>query len=781
MSRIDHQMRSTPKVIAAALLGLLASTPLARAQITTSTPPESASRWPMELDTPDGQVTVYQPQLIKFDGDKISARAAVSVQKPGQQEPVFGAIWMESRVSTDRVARTVQILDVKVTRVRFPEGTSVSEQNMTTALSTTLPDHPLSLDQLLAMVEEVQQEKESVQQISNAPPKIIFTNHPAVLVQYDGAPHLGPVNNSNLLRAENTPFFVVEDPSSQTYFLKGAGRWFTARNPLGPFQLSGAVPPAVSGLADSSGYQDPEQPLTDQQARQMEIITATEPTEVIWTDGPLQMGTIPDTNLLYVMNTDSNVFRLINTQAWYVLLSGRWYTAPNQNGPWTYIAPDKLPDDFKRIPPASAKAEVLAHVAGTPEAQDAVADTFVPQTAAINRNDFEQPAVTYDGDPDFAPIQDTQMQYAVNTGASVILVNGRYYCCSNAVWYDSANPSGPWGLCTAVPAPIYTIPPTCPLYPVRYCYVYGVTPTLVYVGYTPGYVGCYRYNHTVIYGTGWRYKPWIGRRFYPRPLTYGFSAHYDPYTGFWGFRVGIHDNDGQVWIGAGRTRLVHRPGWFGHGGYRPPVVRRDIYLHRNVFERPSARPAQWNLYEQRKDVRAERIGNRQANRPQPGRGLTGPNRVPTPPRNQSRPPTASRRDDIYADPSGNVFRRTNNGWEQRQQNKWVRTPEPVQKQQRNEPPRAVQPVPPPGRVESGRTQAPNPSPGRNEQRQREPARVDEGSLNRDFRARQFGQDRAEMFQRNQRSEERSAPQPRQQQQRDSQDQGNQGNRGGGRR
>jgi hypothetical protein len=51
-------------------------------------------------------------------------------------------------------------------------------------------------------------------------------------------------------------------------------------------------------------------------------------------------------------------------------------------------------------------------------------------------------------------------------------VNDRYYCCHQAVWYDSAAPTGPWTVCASVPPAIYTLPPSCPSYHVRYVYVY---------------------------------------------------------------------------------------------------------------------------------------------------------------------------------------------------------------------------------------------------------------------------------------------------------------------
>ena len=490
-----------------ALVALIGTSTLAWADDVST----GQSRWPVQVETSVGQVTVFQPQLENFQGDQLDARAAVSVQPDDSSKPpIFGAVWLTSRVSTDRVARTVQILDVTITKTRFPNADAATQAAQTDAVTQVFTGHnvTLSLDQLLAMLETVQKAEQNEVDLESTPPKIIFLEQAAVKVQYDGPPHFVPVDNSPLQRADNTPFFVVQDPRSQTVYLKGAGHWYTAPDAMGPFQYAPVIPQEVSDLATASGYKDPQTPVSDQDAASLQIVTATDPTELIWTDGTPVLATIPETGLLYMTNTDSDVFQMIDTQQLYVLLSGRWFTAPNRQGPWTFVPPDELPADFARIPADSPKADVLAAVPGTEAAEDALADNSVPQTAEVDLNNYDQPVVDYDGEPDFQPVEGTDMTYCVNTNASVIQCSDQqYYCCFNAVWYDCDNPRGPWRICLKVPREIYTLPPSCPVYPVRFCYVYGHTDSAVYVGYLPGYVGCYAYDGVVVYGTGYHYAP----------------------------------------------------------------------------------------------------------------------------------------------------------------------------------------------------------------------------------------------------------------------------------
>lgn len=153
-------------------------------------PAEPASNWPLVIESGGDEVIMYQPQLESLNGNVLSARAAVSVRKPGQQDPVFGVVWLESRVAIDRNARTVQILDANFTKAKFPDAQPGDQQALADAVRQRMADHPktLSLDQLLAMLEVVNREQAADVKLDNTPPKIIFLDHPAVKVQYDGAP-----------------------------------------------------------------------------------------------------------------------------------------------------------------------------------------------------------------------------------------------------------------------------------------------------------------------------------------------------------------------------------------------------------------------------------------------------------------------------------------------------------------------------------------------------------------------------------------------------------------
>ena len=113
-----------------------------------------------------------------------------------------------------------------------------------------------------------------------------------------------------------------------------------------------------------------------------DVYVRTGAAELISVQGEPQFVDIPGTKLSYIDNTGADVIvDGANNNAWYVLVSGRWFTAPGSKGPWTYVSPARLPADFAKIPPDSPKSGVLASIPNTPESKEALIANGIPQTA----------------------------------------------------------------------------------------------------------------------------------------------------------------------------------------------------------------------------------------------------------------------------------------------------------------------------------------------------------------------------------------------------------------
>ena len=105
----------------------------------------SSGDWPKGIDTPQGTVVMYQPQPETLDGNLLKGRAAVAVELKESTEPVFGAIWFEARLETDRAKRTSTIADVTITQVRFPEQDEQKRKNLKALLEKEIPKWDLSI------------------------------------------------------------------------------------------------------------------------------------------------------------------------------------------------------------------------------------------------------------------------------------------------------------------------------------------------------------------------------------------------------------------------------------------------------------------------------------------------------------------------------------------------------------------------------------------------------------------------------------------------------------
>ena len=106
---------------------------------------DSSGDWPREIDTPQGTVVIYQPQPENLDGNQLKGRAAVAVELKESTEPVFGVVWFEARLETDRAERTATIADVMITQVRFPEQDEQKSKKLEALLEKEIPNwHPFS-------------------------------------------------------------------------------------------------------------------------------------------------------------------------------------------------------------------------------------------------------------------------------------------------------------------------------------------------------------------------------------------------------------------------------------------------------------------------------------------------------------------------------------------------------------------------------------------------------------------------------------------------------------
>jgi hypothetical protein len=623
--------------------------------------------WPREITVTQGTIILYQPQPEGLVGNQLTARGAFALKPTGRVDPIFGAMWMTATVDVDRDSGQVWIHDLKVSRARWADATPEQLQRFTQIVETDFPaaGFHMTLERLTASLAAAESERSHVEGLKSDAPKIVFVEQLAVLLMYDGQPRMQAIENTNLEVVVNTPFGVVRDKTTGTYFLGGGKIWYSAPDPMGPWQAGATPPEAIaSGMApDTSSTPAPNPPPA--------IVTATQATELVVTDGPPRWKTTAEGKLLYVENTETPWIREAEGRDNYLLITGRWFRSTSLQGPWSFVRPDSLPAVFQEIPENSPIGGVRSSIAMTVEAQDAVLDLQIPQTTAIKRTEAKL-EVTYDGDPRFEDIAGTQVSYATNTASQVLRVTGVYYACDNGVWFRSQSPRGPWVVADSIPTKeIDQIPPSSPVYNLTYVDIYASTPEVVYVGYTPGYVGAYPYYGVPVYGTGWVYPPYVGTVYYPRPVTYGMHMTYNPWTG-WGV--------GMTWSSGFFTFGVTFGGYGGYyppRGYYPPGGYRPVNCYNCTINTGGGRRDNVNI--------GNSAGGGDRRRPTASQRPANSNNLYNRPENRARVAdrstreTASRQvgdrtargsNNVFADRDGNVHRRTQNGWETRDGNSW---------------------------------------------------------------------------------------------------------------
>ncbi len=672
--KIEKSHKKLPMLLIQCCLAILA--------ISTLPTVEADIDWPQEVIADEGKIIVYQPQPEKLEGNQLFGRSAMSLELKKQADPVFGVFWFKARVDTDHDSGTATIHSFEVTRVRWPDSKDAGEQRLTRIIENAIPKtgFEISLERLSASLASAEQEEKSLADLKNDPPVIIFQQKLAVLLFFDGEPRFAEIENSHYQRAVNTPFLVVRDKNNKQVYLSNGDNWYSANDPLGPWKLVKSVPTdLVKSLPRSADGSRLFNISSDEFGP--EIVVAKKPTELIVSDGKPSWETLPNGDLLYVRNTETPWLRDLAGGNMYLLLSGRWFRAKTTAGPWTFVRADELPESFAEIPPASDIGGVRTSVAGTPEAEEAILDAQIPQTAAINRSEASL-IVEYDGHPEFEKIPGTDVSYAINTGVQVLRIYEKFYAVDNGVWFVSSSATGPWQVADEIPdEAIAKIPPSAPVYNTRYVYVYDSTPTVVYVGYTPGYLWSYTYYGVPVYGSGWYYPPYVGPIYYPRPWTWGLAVGYNPWTG-WNY--GLTWSYGFIAIGytfGHHHHHHHGHGWYG-GGYRRPV---SIYngrinvgdtnignnisagnrkkINQQLAQRPRIQKNQINkdnLYKRRENV------SRTADRKKPQQNFQ---------KSQVSTKRANKRaNDVFADKNGNVVRRTDNSWQTREQSQWKNNP-----------------------------------------------------------------------------------------------------------
>ncbi len=325
-----------------------------------------------------------------------------------------------------------------------------------------------------------------------AAPKILFTDKPAEVIVFKGAPAYAKIPGTALSYATNTESEVFQhSPDNQIYVLL-SGRWFRSMSMQGPWVFaSNDLPADFSRLPKRQPYSTVLSSVPGTQEASDAVLLAQVPTtaivnraqaesqvKVVYAGEP-KFVPIETTTMFYAANTSYRVIRV--NSLYYLCYQGVWFFSSAPNGPWKTC--DTVPAVIYTIPPASPVYNVTYVVVSNP----------TPTTVEMSYSGGYMGVFV--------------MGMAV--GATIVYGTGYYY-----------PPYVYWG-----PHPIY--------YP--YPYTYGVA--AVYNPYTGGYaVGRAVYGPYGSAGSAAWYNPATGM--YGHAVTtqnaYGghtYASGYNPWTG----------------------------------------------------------------------------------------------------------------------------------------------------------------------------------------------------------------------------------------------------------
>ncbi|HET7096785.1 MAG TPA: hypothetical protein VFJ68_05290 [Casimicrobiaceae bacterium] len=682
----------------------------------------SEDTWPHTFTGPNGgTATVYQPQVISWpDFKTLNARTVIGIAAKGASAPTLGTIELAFATQTSLEDRIVTLTEPRLVSSSFPTLDAARAAEIEQRIRAALATMPVKRVPLATLVISLRREAQKPPEVAldNSPPRIFYSARPASLVVFDGEPVLSPIAGTTLSFAVNTNWDVFSDSATKTWYLLWNGGWLSAADVKGPWAPAARLPAGFSALPADKNFaevkkQIPGRPLTARDAPT--IFVSMTPAAIIVTDGRPQYVAISGTSLQYAANTDAALFRDARTSTVYYLVSGRWFSAPGIDGPWTF-ATSALPPDFARIPANGPRGFVLVSVPGTPQAQEALLEAQIPQQATLNRSAAKL-EVIYSGPPQFVPIAGTQMFYATNTSFSVVRYSDGYYSCYQGAWFTSTAPAGPWVLADSVPAVIYSIPPSSPLYSCTFVRVYAASPDTVTYGYTSGYTMSYVAAGVVVYGTGYYYPPYIYPApipiYYPYPYSYAGAMYYNSTSGAWAYGGAIYGPYG----GVAKAGTYYNPttGAWAHGGavygpyggagafsaYNPTT---GSYAHGGAVWGPDGAAGNASWY----NANTGRSGTTQQNANAYGRWgsstISGPNQtVHTQSQSNARGSAGSfssstgakggavsgaggntagavktASGDVYAGADGNVYKKTSDGWEKYNNGSWSPVQQPKQ-------------------------------------------------------------------------------------------------------
>lgn len=188
-------------------------------------------------------------------------------------------------------------------------------------------------------------------------------------------------------------------------------------------------------------------------AKPPRIFVATGPAVLLSIDTEPVWVPVDDGDLMFVINTNWDVLRVGESNPSYFCYERAWLTAGELPGPWTWA--ESLPDEFGALPDTAAWTNARECLPGN------LASLSPPDTAppVVYYSEEQAELLVLDGEPEWASIADTGLEFATNTEQEIFRTNTGVYVLLSGRWFEASGLSGPWVLATDLPDVFHQIPP----------------------------------------------------------------------------------------------------------------------------------------------------------------------------------------------------------------------------------------------------------------------------------------------------------------------------------
>jgi len=235
-------------------------------------------QYPKIRTTAAGTVVIHTPQITKWTKFReLEGWLALEVSRAGAEQPLVGSVGFSALSDVDLQHRTVDLTEIRVTQVVFPEATDPQRlddlvRSMVTSEARTVP-----LDVILhGLPKELMSDTRVKLRLE--PPAIHMVTDPTVLLLLDGEPILEDIEGTSLAQVANTSAHLFFDHDGKRWYALNEQIWQTSDRLDGAWHLTTSLPDGFERLPESSDWQAVREqvpPRTPEEAPPQVIVSTT--------------------------------------------------------------------------------------------------------------------------------------------------------------------------------------------------------------------------------------------------------------------------------------------------------------------------------------------------------------------------------------------------------------------------------------------------------------------------------------------------------------------------